>query len=236
MHLIQNKLAIVTGASSGIGKAIAAALLGEGTIVVNADIVAPPDPPSLPGYHFVPTDVTNAASVNALYSKVHELGVPSILVCNAGKGIHEKLGEGDPEKWARVIDLNITGTLRILRSFLPALTSGTEPANIIFISSIAAKSAYEYGGVYAATKAAVNMIAETLRLETKGKARITVIAPGVVDTGFFSNLESGQLDVESIGLGALDPAEVAEAVLYAISLKPAQVLNYIELRPILQVP
>lgn len=79
------------------------------------------------------------------------------------------------------------GNLRILRSFLPALIS-TGKAEVVFASSVAASHPYEYGGIYSATKAAIDMVAETLRIELKDSARVTVVAPGVVDTVFFMNM------------------------------------------------
>jgi NADP-dependent 3-hydroxy acid dehydrogenase YdfG len=163
-----------------------------------------------------------------------EVGSPDLLICNAGKGIHEKISEGDPEKWFNVINLNVMGTLRILRSFLPLLQEQSK-SHIIIISSVSSKNTYEYGGIYAASKAALDMIAETLRIELINKTKVTVISPGIVDTNFFNHLESGELKVESIGFGSLKPEDVADAVLYAINAGSGTSINQIILRPNKQI-
>ncbi len=90
------KIAVVTGGSSGIGKAIAEKLAQQGYAVVNAD--THPDQNASPA-HYRYCDVTKAEDLNDLYTFVHrQFGVPEVLVSNAGQGIHEKLTEGDPEK------------------------------------------------------------------------------------------------------------------------------------------
>lgn len=231
---LTNRIAVVTGASSGIGKAIAELLIQNGAFVANADIQEPSLAHTPDRYLFRRTDIGSGEEVQQFYDHVNSrLGQPSILICNAGRGIHERLAEGDPDKWFRVINTNLMGNLRILRSFLPGMLS-TGKAEIVFTSSVAAANAYEYGGIYSATKAALNMIAETLRLELKENARVTVIAPGVVETAFFHNMESGGPTVESIGYGALSGQEVAETVLFALTRTRGQVINNITLRPVKQ--
>jgi NADP-dependent 3-hydroxy acid dehydrogenase YdfG len=231
---LTNRIAVVTGASSGIGEAIAELLLRNGAFVANADIHEPSLAHTPDRYFFRRTDIGSGEEVQQFYDYVtSRIGPPSMLICNAGKGIHERLAEGDPDKWFRVINTNLMGNLRVLRSFLPDLLS-TGKAEIVFISSVAARHAYEYGGIYSATKAAIDMVAETLRIELKDSARVTVVAPGVVDTGFFKNMESGGPTVESIGFGALSAREVAEAVQYALTRSRECLISNITLRPIRQ--
>ncbi len=79
------------------------------------------------------------------------------------------------------------------------------------------------------------MIAETLRIELINKTKVTVISPGIVDTNFFNHLESGELNVESIGFGSLKPEDVADAVLYAINAGSGTSINQIILRPNKQI-
>jgi NADP-dependent 3-hydroxy acid dehydrogenase YdfG len=222
------KVALVTGGSSGIGKAVVEKLLIQNYHVVNADITAE-YANNDSRYFFKKTDITIGEQVQQLFDYTHtEVGLPDILICNAGKGIHERLSEGDPEKWFKVINLNIMGTLRILRSFLPALNQNIH-SHIIIVSSVSSKNPYEYGGIYAATKAALDMISETLRIETKIK--VTLISPGIVDTNFFNNLESGEMDIKSIGFGALHPDDVADAIIYALNVDSGVTINQITLRP-----
>lgn len=124
---LQGKISVVTGGSSGIGKAIVENLFINGAIVVNADKTAGDAVPDKDirsrnnNYFFHKTDTTIGEEVQQLLDSVTAIGSPQILVCNAGVGIHETLAEGDPEKWFQVIDTNLIGTLRLLRSFLPQL-------------------------------------------------------------------------------------------------------------------
>ena len=223
-------IALVTGGSSGIGKAIVERLLNENFKVINADLL-PGNSIADSRYYFKQTDITKGGQVQELFNFMNnKIGLPAILICNAGKGIHEKLSEGDPEKWFNVINTNLMGTLRILRSFLPGLKEKSR-AHIVIISSFTSKKPYVYGGIYSASKAALDMIAETLRLELNDTTKVTLISPGIVDTEFFSNLESGELDIGLIGLGALKPEEVADAVLYAISSGSDTTINQIILSP-----
>jgi NADP-dependent 3-hydroxy acid dehydrogenase YdfG len=213
MLSIKNKTCIITGGSSGIGLAIATALVEKGAHVISADIKAPPEEM---GVNYFKTDITEGKEVADLYKYVADSrGEADVIVCNAGVGLLERLDEGDPEKWGRIINVNITGNLRIIRAFLPGLKMKGE-GNILFISSISGDYTYPYGGVYSASKAALNSIAATLRKELCERIKITVISPGVVDTPFFENMLSGNASVEAIGFGALSPSDIAEAVLFSI--------------------
>lgn len=212
----KKKTAVITGASNGIGRAIAITLSAENYSVVNADITTP----DFDQADYVKCDITSAKDMDNLYSYVNDkYGVPDVLISNAGQGIHEKLAEGDPEKWKKVIDINLIGALRFIRAFLPQMQEQNN-RDIVFVSSIAAEQPYEYGGIYSASKAALNMVADTLRMEAK-KVRVSVVSPGVVDTEFFANMISSNHTVEDIGLGSLSAEKVAEVVLNLLSLPPS---------------
>ena len=220
------QLAIVTGGSSGIGFETCCRLIQEGYYVINADI-RPPQEEHRHNYQYVPCDVTQGEQVQELSFHVQQKGTPEVLILNAGRGIHEKLREGDPDKWAEIIDINLCGTLRVLRAILPFMQKG----RIIFISSVSSSHPHPYGGIYAATKSALDTIAETLRLEELPHIGVTIISPGVVNTSFFENMVSGTHSVESIGWGAIEPAEIAEAVSYVLKQKDNTNVNNIILRP-----
>lgn len=221
-----NPLAIVTGGSSGIGKAVCTRLLTENYQIINADVI-PPDTIPPGNYRYIQCDVTQRDDIQKLSILIQKSGNPEVLVLNAGRGIHEKLREGDPEKWVEVINVNVCGTLRVLRAVLPFMKTG----NVIFMSSVASGNAHPYGGIYASSKSAVDTIAETLRLEEQPDLSVTVISPGVVDTPFFDNMLSGNHSVESIGYGAVSPGEVADAVAYVIKQKKGTSINNITIRP-----
>lgn len=222
--------AVVTGGGSGIGKSIVHALQEAGFQTVTADIKAPED---LPG-HFFRADLTRPEQIDDFCTKVVEAtGMPDVLVCNAGQGIHEKLTEGNPSVWEHIFQLNVFSTLRLIRAFVPEMIK-RETGDVVFISSVASRHAYAYGGIYAATKAAIDCIAETLRLEVQPAVRITVIHPGVVDTSFFDDMINGSQTPASIGWGALKPQEIADSVLFALTRPRDVMLNDIVIRPAAQ--
>ncbi|MCX2739892.1 SDR family oxidoreductase [Pontibacter anaerobius] len=233
MRHLEGKTALVSGGGSGIGKAIVEQLSEDGVNTAIADLHLPVNLPS--GAIPYTCDVTDGRAVDALFAKVQQqLGTPDMLVCSAGQGIHEKLTEGDPEKWQQVINTNLMGTLRMIRAFVPGMLAAGQ-GDVVLVTSVAAGQAYPYGGVYAATKTALQVIAETLRQEVLPSIRVTVVAPGVTDTPFFENSLSGYQTVESIGYGALSPSQVADAVLYALRQPPGVSINNITLRPTEQV-
>lgn len=168
--------------------------------------------------------------MDALFQAVQsQLGAPDILVSCAGVGLHERLAEGDPAKWARVLEVNVLGALRLIRAFVPGMLE--RGGDVVIVSSVAATTAYPWGGPYAASKAALEMVAETLRLEVMPQVRVTTLAPGVVDTAFFAHMLGGNQSVEEIGFGALFPEQVAELIAYAVSRPSNMVLNHLTVRP-----
>lgn len=227
-----SKLAIITGGAGGIGRAIAQKLQQQGITVVVADKNEPPheDPKII----FKKCDVTSSEEIDSLYAWVHDnYGTPDYLILNAGQGIKEKLTEGDPEKWQKIINTNLMGPLRFIRSFTPDMLQ-RKSGNVIFISSISANQPHPYGGIYAASKTALEVIAETLRLETLPYLSVTVISPGIVDTDFFEHQISGNSNIEEMGMGHLSAEEIADDVLYAINKKKGSSINKIVTRPTLQ--
>lgn len=223
MSLLAARRALVTGAASGIGRATVNALRAAGAEVAGTDR-AGASPSCLAA------DLSRGEDVDALYRAVQErLGAPDILVSCAGLGVHERLAEGDPAKWARVLEVNVLGALRLIRAFVPDMLA--EGGDVVIVSSVAARTAYPWGGPYAASKAALEMLAETLRLEVLPAVRVTTIAPGVVDTPFFAHMLSGNQTVEEIGVGAVHPEQVAELIVYAVSRPSNMVLNHLTVRP-----
>lgn len=224
IHL-QARRALVSGAASGIGRATLAHLQALGADVMGTDIA--------PGDTQVPlvlADLSNPAAIDALFATTQaQLGTPDILVSCAGVGIHERLTEGDPAKWAQVMEVNVLGALRLIRAFVPGMLA--EGGDVVIVSSVAAATAFPWGGPYAASKAALEMLAETLRLEVLPTVRVTTLAPGVVDTAFFAHMVSGNQSVEEIGFGALSAEQVAELVAYAVSRPSNMALNHLTVRP-----
>jgi NADP-dependent 3-hydroxy acid dehydrogenase YdfG len=214
--------ALVTGGSNGIGKAICQFLAKNNTTVIAADIKPLPD---MQNIFYRECDVTKKKDVENLFSwMASSAGLPDLLVLNAGMALHEQLCEGDPEKWKKTIDCNIMGALRCIRAFVPSMIE-RKTGDVIFISSVSATKAYRYGGVYAASKAALDMIAETLRLETAPNVRITVISAGATATGFYDN------HPENAPPGSLLPEDIALEIGHVLSRPRRTAVNRITLRP-----
>lgn len=226
------KTALITGGSNGIGLAIAQKFAENNINVAIADVEAYTGKDSKILYK--KCEVSRGDEMDDLYSWTEEtLGHPDILVINAGRGIKEKLTEGDPDKWQQIINTNIMGALRAIRAFLPHMVN-QQKGHVIVISSVAAGKPHPYGGIYSATKSALEVIAETLRLETIPHINVTVISPGVTDTDFFTNQLAGSHSIEEVGMGAISPREIAEDVFYAISKKKGTSINKIITRPTAQ--
>ena len=230
---VEKKVALVTGGANGIGLACAQRLAQEGARVVIADIQKPAT--ELGDIQFKETDITSAAAIDELYSWMsRQDAIPDIIISNAGRGISEKLAEGDPEKWNSIFQLNVMGHLRIIRSYLPQMLEKRNSPDILFISSVAARKPHPWGGVYSASKAALQAIAETLRLEVQPKIRVSSILPGVVDTEFFENTIGGNQSIEEMGWGALQPEQIADAAYYILSRPEGVAINELSIRPVAQ--
>lgn len=225
-----HKTTLVSGGAGGIGFAIAQAQARAGSHTIIADIHEPAKLPE--NLHYHQTDITSPSSIEQLYQFLQQQNlIPDLIVCNAGRGISERLAEGDPEKWQSIFNLNVIGHLRLIRSYLPQMLEKPNNTDIVFISSVAARKPHEWGGIYAASKAALQSIAETLRLEVQPKIRVSSVLPGVVNTHFFENMIGGNQSAGDYGWGSLKPEDVADAVQYIISRPAGVAVNELTIRP-----
>lgn len=236
MNLYKNLIgrqALVAGASTGIGWAISQMLMKEQVKVVIADINPPEEKKDQ--FTFIPVDLTDPGASDKVFTQLAETdSLPDILICNVGRGIQEKLTEGDPAKWQGIIDLNLMSHLRLIRTFVPQMLS-MKMADVVFTSSVAANQPHPYGGIYSASKAALVNIAETLRQECTPDLRVTTITPGVVKSDFFNNQIGSDTTAESFGWGYLEPADIAESIVFALSRPQEVAINNITIRPRAQV-
>ena len=229
MSLQPDQLAVISGGASGIGLAIVRALHECGLQVVSADVQRLDTLPE--EVQQVKCDVSAAADIDSLFGQVHRLGkAPRVLVCCAGIHVHERLDEGDPEKWRRLLEVNLMGTLRLIRAFVPAMMAAGG-GHIIVVSSVAGRRAYTYGGAYAASKAALDMICETLRLETQPTLSVTRIAPGLTKTSLLDANTLHSPPDDEVDPPALAPADVARAVMYALQQPDGVAVNDLTIRP-----
>jgi NADP-dependent 3-hydroxy acid dehydrogenase YdfG len=236
LPMTEQKTAVVTGASSGIGAATARALAAEGFRVVCAArrtdrIVALSDEI---GGVAVPLDVTDPSSVAALAAQV---GSVHVLVNSAGAAFgSDPIESADPDHWRRMYDLNVLGVLRVTQALLPALRASGDGL-VVNIGSTAGRWAYEKGAGYTASKHAVRVVTETLRLELNGEPiRISEVAPGMVRTEEFSLVRAGgdQAAADAVYAGVADPLvaeDVAEAVRWIATLPSHVNIDELVIKP-----
>lgn len=232
-----SRIAVVTGASSGIGAATARALAADGYQVICAarrrdriEALA-----AEIGGRAVACDVTDRASVADLAREVgDELHV---LVNNAGGAFgSEYVEHADPDDWRAMYEVNVLGLLHVTQALLPALRASGDGL-IVNLGSTAGRIAYEGGGGYTAAKHGTQVVTETLRLELVGQPiRISEIAPGMVRTDEFSVVRFGgdREKAEAVYAGVPDPLvaeDVAEAVRWIASLPSHFNVDEMVIRP-----
>jgi NADP-dependent 3-hydroxy acid dehydrogenase YdfG len=229
-----SRVAVVTGASSGIGEATAKTLAALGFHVVavarRADRIQRLADEI--GGTAVVADVTNDAAVEALAARLTRVDV---LINNAGgaKGL-EPIAEADLDDWRWMWETNVLGTLRVTRALLPKLVASGDGL-IVTVTSIAALEVYDNGGGYTAAKHGQGALHRTLRGELLGKpVRLTEIAPGAVETEFslvrFGGDEQ-RADAVYSGITPLVAADVAEVIGF-VATRPSHVnLDQIVIRP-----
>jgi NADP-dependent 3-hydroxy acid dehydrogenase YdfG len=235
---LAGRVAVVTGASSGIGGATARLLAKEGCNVVLAarreDRLIALAAELGEGALVAPTDVSDPAACAALVARTLErFGSLDILINNAGLGLYGSIAEGDPEDWRKMFDVNVLGVLYTTRAAVrQMLRQGA--GDVLFVSSLAGRRVPRADGtVYAATKHAVNAIAEGLRMDVHEKGiRVLNVEPGLVRTEFpESSHPSAQEYYAEKEYTPLEAEDVARAVVYALLQPPRVSVNEILVRP-----
>lgn len=229
-----NQVAVVTGASSGIGEATAKTLAAQGFHVVavarRADRIS--DLADQIGGTAVVADITDDKAVAVLAAGLSRVDV---LVNNAGgaKGL-ELVADADLQHWRWMWETNVLGTLRVTRALLPKLIESGDGL-IVTVTSIAALEVYDGGAGYTAAKHAQGALHRTLRGELLGKpVRLTEIAPGAVETEFsLVRFDGDQQRADAVysGMTPLVAADIAEVIGFVAS-RPSHVnLDQIIIRP-----
>jgi len=229
------RVAVVTGASSGIGAATAERLAADGFDVVLAArrIDRLTALAERIGGRAVQLDVTDQASVDALVAGLDRVDV---LVNNAGGAFDANpVAEADLGSWARTYDVNVLGTVRVTRALLPALRASGAGV-LLFVGSTAGLVSYEGGASYTAAKHGVHTLAETLRLELVHEpVRVVEIAPGMVKTEEFTLNRTGSQELtDAVYRGVREPlvaTDVADCIAWAVT-RPAHVnIDLMVVRP-----
>jgi len=240
MQDLTGKIAVVTGASSGIGMATARLLAEEGVHVVLAarriDAIEALAAEIGNGAVALACDVTDPAQVAALFSEVKSrFGGLDLLFNNAGLGVAGPFVNSAAADWRRMVETNVLGLLDCTQAAIP-LMRGRRGAMIASVSSTGGRYGVEGWSVYCATKYAVVGFHETLRKELGAEGiRVSVIEPGAVWTEFGHNVPPEMLRARRESLEALTADDVAQALVYAFAQHPRVLVQEILVRPVKQV-
>lgn len=237
---LQGTVAIVTGATSGIGQATALALAAAGAKVAVAgrredrleELAG-----KIEGALAVPTDVTDEAQCRALVERTkEELGSVDVLVNNAGVMLLGPIEGADTEDWRRMVAVNLLGLFYCTHAALPLMRE-QGGGDIVNVSSVAGRRATSFAGVYNATKFGVVGFSEALRQETVGSGiRVVVIEPGAVRTELIEQItnpvvrEAAEKYIADMK-EPLEADDIARAILYAVSQPPHVSVNEVLVRP-----
>ena len=230
-HSMQNPpthrpVALITGASRGIGHAIALRLAGQHDLVLVArsagelDELAARCRESGAQVQTIPADITNFLDIARLLTGLHV----DVLVNNAGVATFKPFLEMTSEEWHRMVDVNVNSLYHVTRAVLPGMVERGR-GHVCIIGSMAGRNTFANGSAYAGTKHFVMGYAESLLMEVREKGvGVSVIMPGSVETALFRE----GTDTSWM----LEPSDVADAVAYVVSTPPHVLVDRLEVRPI----
>ncbi|WP_462131244.1 SDR family oxidoreductase [Staphylococcus aureus] len=231
MTVLTDKVAVVTGAGSGIGEAISTLLHEEGAKVVLAGrnkekLQNVANQLSQDSVKVVPTDVTNKEEVDELIKIAQQtFGGLDIVINSAGQMLSSKITDYQVDEWDSMIDVNIKGTLYTAQAALPTMLEQSS-GHLINIASISGFEVTKSSTIYSATKAAVHTITQGLEKElAKTGVKVTSISPGMVDTAITAAYNPTDRK-------KLEPQDIAEAVLYTLTQPKHVNVNEITVRPV----
>ncbi|HDG6076001.1 TPA: SDR family oxidoreductase [Staphylococcus aureus] len=231
MTVLTDKVAVVTGAGSGIGEAIATLLHEEGVKVIlagrNKDkLQNVANQLAQDSVKVVPTDVTKKEEVDELIKIAQQtFGGLDIVINSAGQMLSSKITDYQVDEWDSMIDVNIKGTLYTAQAALPTMLEQSS-GHLINIASISGFEVTKSSTIYSATKAAVHTITQGLERElAKTGVKVTSISPGMVDTAITAAYNPTDRK-------KLEPQDIAEAVLYALTQPKHVNVNEITVRPV----
>jgi NADP-dependent 3-hydroxy acid dehydrogenase YdfG len=240
---LEGKVALVTGASSGIGEATAIALAEAGVAVavgarrrdrLDALTAKLRDD----GARVLPLDLdvtSEEACRDAVARTRQELGGLDVLVNNAGVMLLGTIVGADTEDWRRMVHTNVLGLMYMTHAAIDGMLEQGS-GDVVNISSVAGRTARKGAGVYNASKWAVNAFSESLRQEVTGRGvRISLVEPGAVATELSSHITQEAAREESRRMAAsmrtLQSEDIARAILYVVSQPPHVAINEVLVRP-----
>jgi NADP-dependent 3-hydroxy acid dehydrogenase YdfG len=241
MQNIKGKVVAITGASSGIGKAIAIELAKNGAKVVlgarraeQLQQIVKEIKSEGGDATFAQIDVKNKADlVRLVNTAVEQYGKLDVIVNNAGISQLSRIDELDIEGWEEMIDINLKGVLYGMAASIPIFKQ-QQSGHIVNIISTSGIKIVPMQGIYAGTKNAIRTIAEAFRQESDGSIRITGISPGFVKTDFANHIKNEEMKTavqKGMEQIAINPIAIANAVIYAVSQPDDVEIGDIVIRP-----
>jgi NADP-dependent 3-hydroxy acid dehydrogenase YdfG len=245
---LQGTVALVTGASSGIGEATARALAARGSTVAlvarradRLDALARELREAGGTALEIEADITGREAAEAAVQRtVDELGRLDILVNNAGVMLLGPMADAPVEEWERMVELNVLGLMYCAKAALPHLLAAAQDgprqvADMINVSSVAGRIAREGSGVYNATKFGVGAFSESLRQEvTQRHVRVALVEPGAVATELTDHLRpevKEAMQGRFADVERLEAADIAEAIAYVVTRPRRVAINEVLIRP-----
>lgn len=247
MAKLDGKVAIVTGASSGIGEATAETLAAEGASVAVAarrkdrlDGLAQRIENNGGKVLTVECDITDEGQAHELIRQVErDLGRVDILANNAGVMLLSRIDKGLSNEWRQMFDVNVLGLMYVTDAALEVMKR-QQSGHIVNVSSVAGRRSGQLTGTYSGTKYAVNAISEALRQEhVEDNVRVTIIEPGAVATELTEHIsdEDAKSGIEGM-IGQLDPLQsedIANAISYAVTQPDRVNVDEIMIKPAKQM-
>jgi NADP-dependent 3-hydroxy acid dehydrogenase YdfG len=234
------RVAVITGASSGIGEATARALAADGHSVAllarRADRIQALASELGNGAIAIEADVTDRDSILAAAERVQqELGGADILVNNAGVMLTAPFTSDQREEHRRMVETNLLGAMTVTDVFLVQLRAG-DGGDLVNISSVAGRVAPAGFAAYSATKWGINGWSEALRVELQPDIRVTVIEPGAIATELSDHITHGDSKKAAKEFldSAIPPSDIADVIAFAVSRPHRVTLNEILVRPTVQ--
>ncbi len=230
MNRLARRVAVVTGASRGIGAAVAELLAAEGAQVVR--VARSLTAGSHGNFHDVPCDLTDPAQVSRLGVRIAtQHGPPDIVVSNAGAFLLRPLEDTDPTDLEQQLAVNVAAPFHVARAFLPQMRQAGK-GSFISVGSVADHTGFPENAAYAASKYGLRGLHETLLAEYKGSGvRLTLVSPGPTDTDMWDEVDPDNRPGFIPRSGMLRPNDVAEAILFVATRPPHVLIDWLRLGP-----
>lgn len=233
---IEGKIAVITGASSGLGASLAHALLTKGATVYglarNADKFHAFENRLRETFIAVSIDITKQKDISSwVQDTFSDSHIPDMLINNAGAGYFTKIDELSLERWHEMINTNLNGAFYITSSIVPFMKKNTNTSHIINIGSILGKTTRAESAAYSATKYGMQGFSEALFKELRSyKIKVTCVNPGSIDTAFFE--DSGIQPHKNM----LQPKDIAQLLVHILETPDNFLVDEITVRPLIPNP